>query len=29
LKLLAMHAKPPQDGMAPAVLWLKAIKTRS
>ena len=23
-----MHAKPPQDGTAPAVLWLEAIKTR-
>jgi hypothetical protein len=24
----AMHAKPPQDGTARAVLWLEAIKTR-
>src|SRR5689334_3375949 len=28
LKLRAMHAKPPQDGTAPAVLWLEAIKIR-
>jgi methionine synthase II (cobalamin-independent) len=28
LKLHATHAKPPQDGTAPAVLWLEAIKTR-
>src|SRR5581483_6284149 len=28
LKPRAMHAKPRQDGTAPAVLWLEATKTR-